>query len=110
TIRRCSASASAYGAGPSACSRRVDPSMSVKSSVTVPSGSSLMGRMMLLRSCAEPARPPDRGERLLLGRQLLGRADDRRGRGWAAQEVGLDLRDAPAAELDEAVALALVAS
>jgi hypothetical protein len=37
--RRCSARASAY-ASPSSCSRRVDPSMSVKRKVTVPAGRS----------------------------------------------------------------------
>ena len=60
TIRRCSASASAYRAGPSSCSRRVEPSMSVKSSVTVPSGSALTGRMMTTPERAEPARAPGR--------------------------------------------------
>ena len=110
TIRRCSASASAYRAGPSSCSRRVEPSMSVKSSVTVPCGSARTGRMMTTRgAAAEPARAPGRAELGLLGRELLGRADDGRRRRRAAEEVGLDLRDAPAAELDEAVALALVA-
>jgi hypothetical protein len=38
--RRWSASASSYASAPSSFSKRVDPSMSVKSKVTLPDGSS----------------------------------------------------------------------
>src|SRR5947208_9332151 len=58
---------------------------------------------------SEPTRTAGRGERLLVRGEGLGRADDLRRRGRAAEEVGLHLRDAAAAELDVAVALALVA-
>ena len=40
TMRRCSASASAYASAPSECSSRVEPSTSVKRKVTVPVGRS----------------------------------------------------------------------
>src|SRR6478672_11018685 len=82
--------------------------MSVKRNVTVPAGSSCMAGL-LGGSFAEPARAPGRGELGLVGRESLRRPHDRRCRRRAAEKVRLHLRDAPAAELEVAVALALVA-
>src|SRR5436189_42182 len=67
-------------------------------------------RTLLGGSFAEPARTARRGERLLVGSEILRRTDDLASRRGAAEEVGLDLCDAAAAELDVAVALAHVAA
>ena len=61
-----------------------------------------------MRVKTEPALPPGRGERLLLGGELAGRRKDAGGCGWPAEEVDLDLSDQAAAELDVAWAVALV--
>ncbi len=74
--------------------------------VAFPSGGHRCGN--LVRVTTEPALPPGRGERLLLGGELAGRWEDAGGWSWSAQEVDLDLSDQAAAELDVARAVALV--
>ena len=80
------ASASAYPAGPSSCSSRVEPSMSVKRNVTVPSGSAPMARMMDLdcgrrtSACAGSRRTrPSRRRDPRTGRRRSPSAKGRRG-------------------------------
>ena len=61
-----------------------------------------------MRVKTEPALPPGRGERLLLGGELSRRRDYSGRRRRSAEEVDLGLADQPAAELDVAGAVALV--
>ena len=74
--------------------------------VAFPSGGHRCGNLVRVKT--EPALPPGRGERLLLGGELAGRREDAGGWRWSAQEVDLDLSDQAAAELDVARAVALV--